>query len=135
MTEYSSPAAAAEALSGSTPPSPYGATPAGSVTLLALGPSDNGYFQLSWKVTSPGSYDWIALYKVSAPDEPYPGGATSTWQWATKGSTSGSELTYVTNEGVREVGYQARYFTWDADAKAYRVILKTPEYRGKVCTS
>jgi hypothetical protein len=121
--QHSTPEHAAQALRES------GESEAGtsSSQKVCLGPSNNGWFVLSWQATAIGTNDWVGLYASNdAADSDYVGG--NNWQWATRGSN------YTTATSVRP-GYQARYLIWDATTKAYKSVARTPGYPESVCSS
>lgn len=94
---------------------------------VCLGPSNNGWFELSWTAQAVGNYDWIGLYKTTSDsDGDYIGG--NNWQWATKGGP------YVTNTAC-QAGYEARYLIWDANSKAYKAIARTGGFPATQCSS
>ena len=98
-----------------------------SAQRACLGPSNNGWFTLSWSSTATGTNDWIGLYKnTTDPDTAYFG--NNNWQWATKGNS------YVTNTSVQP-GYEARYLIWDATSKAYKSVARTGAYPEAKCST
>jgi hypothetical protein len=87
--EFQTPDHAAQSLRAR----PEGASPrAASATYsVCLGPSNNGWFTLSWSAAGIGQHDWVGLYaNASDDDSKYIGG--NNWQWATNGTS------YVTRE-------------------------------------
>ena len=100
---------------------------ASSAQKVCLGPSNNGWFTLSWSATATGTYDWVGLYKnTTDPDGSYIGG--NNWCWAEKAKS------YVTSTSVQP-GFEARYLIWDATSKSYKSVAKTGAYPGAVCSS
>ena len=100
---------------------------ASSAQNVCLGPSNNGWFVLTWSATAVGTNDWVGLYASdSEPDSNYIGG--NNWQWATKGNA------YTTSTAVQP-GYQARYLIWDAGSSQYKSVARTPGYPTAVCSS
>lgn len=98
---------------------------AASQAKVCLG-TTNGWFELTWKASPIGKYDWIGLYKNdNDPDTDYVGG--NNWQWAVNGNS------YTTATGTND-GYQARYLVWDAASNAYVSIARTPAYSPTVCS-
>ncbi|HYO57058.1 hypothetical protein [Archangium sp.] len=94
---------------------------------VCLGPSNNGWFTLSWSAAGIGKHDWVGLYaNASDDDSKYIGGHN--WQWATNGTS------YVTSTAVQP-GYQARYLIWDASMGKYVSVARTPAYPAAVCSS
>jgi hypothetical protein len=94
---------------------------------VCFGPSDKGWFQLSWSAPAVGKYDWIGLYSSpSASDGDYIGG--SNWQWATNGPS------YVTNTACQP-GYEARYLSWDAGSSTYKSVARTGAFPATQCSS
>ena len=90
---------------------------------VCLTTTDNGYLKLSWAAYEPDKWDWVGVYKsVQDSDAQFVDGQ---WQWATKGSS------YVTGQ-VTAAGYQARYLRWNAEAGAYRSLLRTAPFPGRV---
>jgi hypothetical protein len=103
------------------------AGPASSAQKVCLGPSNNGWFTLSWSATAIGTYDWVGLYAgPNEPDSNYVGG--NNWQWASNGNS------YVTNTPCQP-NYEARYLIWDGTAKAYKSIARTGAFPKTTCSS
>jgi hypothetical protein len=118
--EFATPEDAAQALAAN-PELQTGQT---STATVCLGPTNSGYFQLSWVAQAIGPNDWAGLYaSTSAPDNDY-----QAFQWATKDSP------YDTGKDCQP-GYEARYLIWDAPSKAYKSIARTGGYPASICSS
>ena len=80
--------------------------------------NNGGYYELHWRASIIGSYDWVGLFaNDSVPDSDYIGG--NNWQKAKAGDS------YTTSTPVQsQMDYEVRYLVWDAQAGRYVSVAR-----------